>query len=37
MFDPTRVEGCPSCSGRVYQYGNLAHLHGRDITMASSP
>ena len=34
MFDPSLDEGCPSCSGRVDQYGNLAHLHARDTTMA---
>ncbi len=34
MFDPTWDEGCASCSGRVDQYGNLAHLHARDTTMA---
>jgi predicted dithiol-disulfide oxidoreductase (DUF899 family) len=34
MFDPTWDDGCPSCSGRVDQYGNLAHLHARDTTMA---
>ena len=34
MFDPDWDEGCPSCSGRVDQYGNLAHLHARDTTMA---
>jgi len=34
MFDPSWDEGCPSCSGRVDQYGNLAHLHARDTTMA---
>jgi len=34
MFDPSSDEGCPSCSGRVDQYGNLAHLHARDTTMA---
>jgi predicted dithiol-disulfide oxidoreductase (DUF899 family) len=34
MFDPEWDEGCPSCSGRVDQYGNLAHLHARDTTMA---
>jgi predicted dithiol-disulfide oxidoreductase (DUF899 family) len=26
--------GCPSCSGRVDQYGNLEHLHARDTTIA---
>jgi hypothetical protein len=25
MFDPEWDEGCSSCSGRVDQYGNLAH------------
>jgi predicted dithiol-disulfide oxidoreductase (DUF899 family) len=34
MFDPSWDEGCPSCSGRVDQYGNLAYLHARDTTMA---
>jgi predicted dithiol-disulfide oxidoreductase (DUF899 family) len=34
MFDPSWDEACPSCSGRVDQYGNLAHLHARDTTMA---
>jgi predicted dithiol-disulfide oxidoreductase (DUF899 family) len=34
MFDPNWDEGCRSCSGRVDQYGNLAHLHARDTTMA---
>jgi predicted dithiol-disulfide oxidoreductase (DUF899 family) len=34
MFDPSWDDGCPSCSGRVDQYGNLAHLHARDTTMA---
>ena len=34
MFDPEWDEGCPSCAGRVDQYGNLAHLHERDTTMA---
>ncbi len=34
MFDPSWEEGCPSCSGRVDQYGNLAHLHARDTTIA---
>jgi predicted dithiol-disulfide oxidoreductase (DUF899 family) len=34
MFDPSWDDGCPSCSGRVDQYGNLAHLHDRDTTMA---
>jgi predicted dithiol-disulfide oxidoreductase (DUF899 family) len=34
MFDPDWEDGCPSCSGRVDQYGNLAHLHARDTTMA---
>jgi predicted dithiol-disulfide oxidoreductase (DUF899 family) len=32
--DPTLDVGCPSCSGRVDQYGNLAHLHERETTMA---
>ena len=31
--DPTVDDGCPSCSGRVDQYGNLAHLHERETTM----
>jgi predicted dithiol-disulfide oxidoreductase (DUF899 family) len=34
MFDPSWDEGCPSCAGRVDQYGNLAHLHARETTMA---
>jgi predicted dithiol-disulfide oxidoreductase (DUF899 family) len=34
MFDPSWEEGCTSCAGRVEQYGNLAHLHARDTTMA---
>jgi predicted dithiol-disulfide oxidoreductase (DUF899 family) len=34
MFDPSWDEGCTSCAGRVDQYGNLAHLHARDTTMA---
>jgi predicted dithiol-disulfide oxidoreductase (DUF899 family) len=34
MFDPSWDEGCASCAGRVDQYGNLAHLHARDTTMA---
>ncbi len=34
MFDPAWEAGCSSCSGRVDQYGNLAHLHARETTMA---
>jgi predicted dithiol-disulfide oxidoreductase (DUF899 family) len=34
MFDPAWDEGCPSCAGRVDQYGNLAHVHARDTTIA---
>jgi predicted dithiol-disulfide oxidoreductase (DUF899 family) len=34
MFDPSWDEGCPSCAGRVEQYGNLAYLHARATTMA---
>jgi predicted dithiol-disulfide oxidoreductase (DUF899 family) len=34
MFDPSWDEGCSSCAGRVDQYGNLAHLHARETTMA---
>jgi EmrB/QacA subfamily drug resistance transporter len=34
MFDPSWEDGCPSCAGRVDQYGNLAHLHERDTTIA---
>jgi len=34
MFDPDWEDGCMSCAGRVDQYGNLAHLHARDTTMA---
>ena len=34
MFDPNWEDGCPSCAGRVDQYGNLQHLHDRDTTIA---
>jgi predicted dithiol-disulfide oxidoreductase (DUF899 family) len=34
VFGPSWDDGCPSCSGRVDQYGNLAHLHARETTMA---
>jgi predicted dithiol-disulfide oxidoreductase (DUF899 family) len=34
MFDPSWDDGCPSCSGRVDQYGNLAHVHARNTTIA---
>ena len=34
MFDPSWDDGCPSCAGRVDQYGNLDHLHARDTTIA---
>jgi predicted dithiol-disulfide oxidoreductase (DUF899 family) len=34
MFDPSWEDGCPSCAGRVDQYGNLRHLHDRDTTLA---
>jgi predicted dithiol-disulfide oxidoreductase (DUF899 family) len=34
MFDPNWEDGCPSCAGRVDQYGNLEHLHDRDTTIA---
>jgi predicted dithiol-disulfide oxidoreductase (DUF899 family) len=34
MFDPEWEDGCPSCSGRVEQYGNLSYLHERETTMA---
>jgi predicted dithiol-disulfide oxidoreductase (DUF899 family) len=34
MFDPEWEDGCMSCAGRVDQYGNLAHLHERDTTVA---
>jgi predicted dithiol-disulfide oxidoreductase (DUF899 family) len=34
MFDPGWQDGCPSCAGRVDQYGNLEHLHARGTTMA---
>ncbi len=34
MFEPEWEDGCPSCAGRVDQYGNLVHLHERDTTMA---
>lgn len=34
MFDPEWEDGCLSCAGRVDQYGNTAHLHERDTTIA---
>jgi predicted dithiol-disulfide oxidoreductase (DUF899 family) len=34
MFDPDWDDGCMSCAGRVDQYGNTDHLHGRDTTIA---
>jgi predicted dithiol-disulfide oxidoreductase (DUF899 family) len=34
MFDPEWEDGCPSCAGRVDQYGNTEHLHERDTTIA---
>jgi predicted dithiol-disulfide oxidoreductase (DUF899 family) len=34
MFDPDWENGCMSCAGRVDQYGNTAHLHQRDTTIA---
>jgi predicted dithiol-disulfide oxidoreductase (DUF899 family) len=34
MFDPDWEDGCMSCAGRVDQYGNTAHLHERDTTIA---
>jgi predicted dithiol-disulfide oxidoreductase (DUF899 family) len=34
MFDPEWEDGCMSCAGRVDQYGNTAHLHERDTTIA---
>ena len=34
MFDPGWEDGCMSCAGRVDQYGNIAHLHARDTTIA---
>jgi predicted dithiol-disulfide oxidoreductase (DUF899 family) len=34
MFDPEWEDGCMSCAGRVDQYGNIAHLHERDTTIA---
>jgi predicted dithiol-disulfide oxidoreductase (DUF899 family) len=34
MFDPSWDEGCMSCAGRVEQYGNIAHLHERNTTIA---
>jgi len=34
MFDPDWERGCMSCAGRVDQYGNTAHLHERDTTIA---
>ncbi|MFZ0217099.1 MAG: DUF899 domain-containing protein [Candidatus Dormiibacterota bacterium] len=35
MFDPDWEDGCLSCAGRVDQYGNTAHLHERDTTIAA--
>ena len=35
MFDPEWEDGCMSCAGRVDQYGNIAHLHERDTTIAA--
>ena len=34
MFDPEWEDGCMSCAGRVDQYGNTAHLHEHDTTIA---
>jgi predicted dithiol-disulfide oxidoreductase (DUF899 family)/membrane protein DedA with SNARE-associated domain len=34
MFDPEWEDGCMSCAGRIDQYGNTAHLHARDTTIA---
>ena len=34
MFHPEWEDGCPSCTGRVEQYGNLAYLHERETTVA---
>ena len=34
MFDPDWEDGCMSCAGRVDQFGNIAHLHERDTTIA---
>jgi len=34
MFDPDWEDGCMSCAGRVDQYGEIAHLHERDTTIA---
>jgi len=34
MFDPEWEDGCTSCAGRVDQYGNTAHLHERETTIA---
>ena len=34
MFDPDWEDGCMSCACRVDQYGNTAHLHERDTTIA---
>jgi predicted dithiol-disulfide oxidoreductase (DUF899 family) len=34
MFDPDWEDGCMSCAGRVDQFGNTAHLHERDTTIA---
>jgi predicted dithiol-disulfide oxidoreductase (DUF899 family) len=34
MFDPEWEDGCMSCAGRVDQFGNIAHLHERDTTIA---
>jgi predicted dithiol-disulfide oxidoreductase (DUF899 family) len=34
MFDPDWEDGCMSCAARVDQFGNIAHLHERDTTIA---
>ncbi len=34
MLDPSRREGCPSCSLIVDNIGHLAHLHARDTSLA---
>jgi predicted dithiol-disulfide oxidoreductase (DUF899 family) len=34
MFDPDWGDGCMSCAARVDQFGNIAHLHERDTTIA---
>lgn len=34
MWELDWDDGCPSCAGRVDQYGNLDHLHDRETTIA---